>query len=94
MFMITAGPARIRVFDPPFGFVNQDFEAGGIQYDQDFGADLQSALAAIDLAPGLSWRTEMNSQALILTVVPELGTLAMLAMGTLALTVGWWRRRR
>ncbi len=31
---------------------------------------------------------------LAFVITPEPGSVAMLAMGALTLTVGWWRRRR
>jgi autotransporter-associated beta strand protein len=95
LFLITAAPARVNVFVLPFGFTDVDFEAGGIEYDPNFAADLQSALKAIDLAPGLEWAAPiMSPQNLIIMVVPEPGTLLLLLSGGLGLVLLVWRRRR
>jgi len=56
---------------------------------------LSKAIAAIDLAPGLSWGpVTMSDQFLILTVVPEPGTMGLLITGAFGLLLLVRRRRQ
>jgi hypothetical protein len=77
--LITTGEARLKYFGgtPPKWRVD-NFDKGAITYGATFESDLSKAMAAIQLAPGLSWGpVNMNPDMLVLTIVPEPGTLVL-----------------
>jgi hypothetical protein len=97
--LIVTGPWNMVDPAPPFlGGGPKAYKAGLIAYGptfEQFEIDLlaQMDLIAPQLAEGLQWGPyTMNDQLLMLTVVPEPGTLVLLLSGGLGLL--FWRRRR
>jgi hypothetical protein len=61
------------------------------------GFDFSGSEASLPTGTHFEWgigEALPGRSGLYLTVVPEPSTLILLAVGTLALTFGWWRRRR
>jgi hypothetical protein len=63
-------------------------------YDTAFLANLDTFLRSLPQLPaGLEWTAEPTPTAFTLRVVPEPGTLVLLATGVLGLLLVWRRRR-
>jgi hypothetical protein len=97
LYLLVVGEWNtVKPGPPPIGGA-RSFKAGLIAYGETFEADLlaQMGLITPQLAGGVSWGPyTMTDQLLMLTLVPEPGTLVMLLSGGLGMLLLVWRRRR